>query len=123
MLSSVLPLFESPRAETASAPGGLSLPGSLDKQTLHEWAVKWGKSENESVSRSAVSDSSTLYTVAHQAPPSVGFSRQEHWSGLPCPPPGDLPDPGIEQESPALQADSLPSEPPKWGRMPINDMA
>ena len=46
MLSSVLPLFESPRAETASASGGLSLPGSLDKQMLHEWAVKWGKSEN-----------------------------------------------------------------------------
>ena len=38
---------------------------------------------------------------------SMGFSRQEHWSGLPCPPPGDLPDPGIEPASPALQADSL----------------
>ena len=41
-----------------------------------------------------------------------GFSRQEYWSGLPCPPPGDLPNPGIEPRSPALQADSLPSEPP-----------
>ena len=41
-----------------------------------------------------------------------GFSRQEVWSGLPCPPPGDLPDPGIEPRSPELQADSLPSEPP-----------
>ena len=41
-----------------------------------------------------------------------GFSRQEYWSGLPCPPPGDLPDPGIEPGSPALQADSLPSKPP-----------
>ena len=40
-----------------------------------------------------------------------GFSRQEYWSGLPCPPPGDLPNPGIEPRSPALQADSLPSEP------------
>ena len=50
--------------------------------------------------------------VARQAPLSMGFSRQEHWSGLPCPPPGDLPNPGIEPESPALQADSLPSEPP-----------
>ena len=39
----------------------------------------------------------TLWTVAHQAPLSTGFSRQEYWSGLPCPPPGDLPDPGIEQ--------------------------
>ena len=41
-----------------------------------------------------------------------GFSRQEYWSGLPCPPPGDLPNPGIEPKSPALQADSLPAEPP-----------
>jgi len=41
-----------------------------------------------------------------------GFSRQEYWSGLPFPPPGDLPDPGIKPRSPALQADSLPSEPP-----------
>ena len=48
-----------------------------------------------------------------QAPPSMGFSRQEYWSGLPFPSPGDLPDPGIELGSPALQADSLPSEPPK----------
>ena len=44
-----------------------------------------------------------------------GFSRQENWSGLPCPPPGDLPNPGIKSRSPALLADSLPSEPPgKW---------
>ena len=48
---------------------------------------------------------------AHQAPLSMGFSRKEYWSGLPCPPPGDLPDPGTEPRSPALQADSLPSEP------------
>ena len=41
----------------------------------------------------------TLWTVAHQAPLSLGFSRQEYWSGLPCPPPGDLPDPGIESAS------------------------
>ena len=41
----------------------------------------------------------TPWTVAHQAPLSLGFSRQEHWSGLPCPPPGDLPDPGIEPAS------------------------
>ena len=47
-----------------------------------------------------------------------GFSRQEYWSGLPCPPPGDLPNPGIEPESPALQADSLPAEIP--GEMAMN---
>ena len=46
-----------------------------------------------------------------------GFSRQEYWSGLPCPPPGDLPNPGIEPRSPTLQVDSLPTEPPG---MPMN---
>ena len=50
----------------------------------------------------------TPWTVAaHQAPLSMGFSRQEYWSGLPCPPPGDLPNPGMEPRSPALQADSF----------------
>ena len=51
------------------------------------------------------------WTVAHQARPSMGFSRQEHWSGLPFPSPGDLPDPGIEPRSPTLQADALTSAP------------
>ena len=54
----------------------------------------------------------TLWTVAHQAPPSMGFSRQEYWSGLPFPSPGDLSDPGIKPRSPALQAGALTSEPP-----------
>ena len=57
----------------------------------------------------------TLWTIAHQAPLSMGFSRQEYWSGLPCPPPGDLPNPGIEPTSlmsPALAGSSLPQEPP-----------
>ena len=53
----------------------------------------------------------TPWTVAHQAPPSMGFSWQEYWSRLPFPSPGDLSDPGIEPRSPALQAGSLPSEP------------
>ena len=44
----------------------------------------------------------TPWSAAHQAPLSMGFSRQEHWSGLPCPPPGNLPDPGVELESPTL---------------------
>ena len=52
----------------------------------------------------------TLRTVARQAPLSMGVSRQEYWRGLPGPPPGDLPGPGIEPSSPALQADSLLSE-------------
>ena len=50
-------------------------------------------------------------TTALQGPLSMEFSRQEYWSGLPSPSPGDLPNPGIEPRSPALQADSLPSEP------------
>ena len=54
-----------------------------------------------------------LWTIARQAPLSMGFSRQEHWSGLSCPTPGDLPDPGIKPTSPALQVDSLPMS--HWG--------
>ena len=53
----------------------------------------------------------TPWAVAYQAPLSVGFSRQEYWSGLPFPSPGDLPDPGIKPRSPVLQAEALPSEP------------
>ena len=53
----------------------------------------------------------TPWTVAHQAPLSMEFSQQEYWSGLPCPSPGHLPNLGIKPRSPALQADSLPSEP------------
>ena len=52
------------------------------------------------------------WTTAYQIPLSMGFSRQECWSGLPFPSPGDLPDPKIEPGSPTLQADALPSEPP-----------
>ena len=64
------------------------------------------------VSGSVISNSATPWTIAHQAPLSMGFSRQGYWSGLPCPPPGDLPNPGIKLGSPVLQADSLLSEPP-----------
>ena len=68
------------------------------------------RTESESVSQSAMSDSVAPWTAAHQAPPSMGFSRQEYWSGLPFPSPGGLPNPGIEPRPPALQADSLPFE-------------
>ena len=54
----------------------------------------------------------TLWTEAYQAPPSMGFSRQEYWSGLPFPSPGDLSDPGIEPRSPAYKQTLLLSEPP-----------
>ena len=57
-----------------------------------------------------MSDSVAAWTIACQAPLSLGFSRQEYWSGLPHPSPGDLPDLEIEHGSPALQADSLLSE-------------
>ena len=60
---------------------------------------------------SVVSDSAIPWTIACQAPLSMEFSRQEYWSGLPFPTPGDLPDPGIKPRSLALQADSLPLEP------------
>ena len=67
------------------------------------FCVKW--------SRSVMSSSVTPWTVAGQAPLSMEFSRQEYWSGLPLPSPGDLPDPGIKPGSPVLQEDSLLSEP------------
>ena len=57
------------------------------------------------------------WTVVHQAPLSMGFSRQEYWSGLPCPPLEELPDPGIKPGSPALQAESLSCEPPGTPRI------
>ena len=62
--------------------------------------------------RSVMSDSFAIpWTAACQAPPFMGFSRQEYWSGLPFPSPGDPPNPGIKPRSPTLQADSLPLEP------------
>ena len=66
----------------------------------------------------------TPLTVAHQAPPFMGFSRQEYWSGLPFPSPGDLPNPGIKPRSPALEADALTSEqlvknPPPMQETPV----
>ena len=68
--------------------------------------------ESESVSCSVMSDSATPWTIAHQAHLSIEFSRQEYWSVLPFPSPGDLVNPGTEPRSLTLQADSLPSEPP-----------
>ena len=59
----------------------------------------------------------TLWIIARQAPLSMGFSRQEYWSGLSCPPPGNLPDPGIEPVSPALAGGFFITEPP--GKPPV----
>ena len=77
----------------------------------HTQDVYW-KHTKKVKSLSRVQLFETPWTVAYQPPPSMEFSRQECWSGLPFPSPGDLPDPGIEPGSPALQADVLPSEPP-----------
>ena len=62
----------------------------------------------------------TPWTVAHQAPLSTEFSRQGYWSGLPFSSPGDLPDLGIEPRSPAMEADSLPTEPP--GKLELKEL-
>ena len=69
--------------------------------------------EKEMATHSSTLAWKSPWTVAYQAaPPSMEFSRQEYWSGLPFSSPGDLPDSGTKPESPALQADALPSEPP-----------
>ena len=67
---------------------------------------------SESVTHSVMSDAATQWPVVPQVPLSMGFSRREYWSGLPFPSLGDLPNPRIKPGCPALQADSLPSEPP-----------
>ena len=72
-----------------------------------------GRLISNSVSSIVVSDSLTSWTVAHQVPLSMGFFTQEYWKGLPFASPGYLPNTGMEPRSPALQAASLPSEPPK----------
>ena len=88
---------------------------SLLSSHIHTWLLEktwfwlYGKWK---WSHSVVSDFAIPWTVVYQASLSMGFSRQEYWSGLPFPSPGGLPDPAIEPKSSALQADTLPSEPP-----------
>ena len=91
------------------------LPRELSQKVVKDLKVPdcFSSSSLSVLSCSVVSDSFvTPWTVTDQAPPSLGFSRQEYWSGLPFPSPGDLPNPGIEPRSPALQVESLPSGPP-----------
>ena len=76
----------------------------------HYFTSVWKKVKLKSLSR--VQLFATPWTVAYQASLSMGFSRQEYWSGLPFPSPGYLPDPGVEPRSPTLEADALTSEPP-----------
>ena len=89
-----------------------------EQYCIGTWNVRSMKVKVKSLTR--VRLFATPWTIAHQAPLSMGFSRQEYWSGLPFPSPGDLPDPGIKPRSPALQADALTSEPPgKGGKAPF----
>ena len=76
--------------------------------------------KSEVKSLSCVRLFATPWTVAYQAPPSMGFSRQEYWSGVPLPSPGDLPNLGIELGSPAFQADALTTEPPGKNRIHLH---
>ena len=108
-------LFPSPRdlSNPGTEPTSLT-PPALAGRFFTSWAT--GEAHFIHVKVSEVTQSCPIpcdpWTVAHQAPLSMGFSRQEYWSGLPFPSPGDLPDPGIKPRSHALQADALPSEPP-----------
>ena len=81
------------------------------KDRKHLWGLGWSE-KWKCWLISCVWLCATLWTVARQASLSMEFSRQKYWNGLPFPSPGDLPDPGIEPRSPALQADSWPSESP-----------
>ena len=92
---------------TLSDPMDCSLPGSSIHGIFQARVLEWG-----AISCSVVSNSVSPSTIACQTPPCMEFSRQEHWNGKPFPSAGDLPEPGINPESPALQVDSLPSEPP-----------
>ena len=92
------------------SPPGSPVPGILQVKTLEWVAISFSSHKSEVAQLCpTLSDS---WTAAYQAPPPMGFSRQECWSGVPFPSPGDLPNPGIEPGSPALQADALPFEPP-----------
>ena len=97
----------------------LLLPERKHKKLFHagRFPISWNKLSNYNYGGGGLVAMlcqilATPWTVACQVPLSVGFSRQEYWSGLPFPSPGDLHDPGIEPRSPALQADSLPTELP-----------
>ena len=96
----------------SSCPQSLPASESFPMSQLFAWGGQsttlWYTCESESEVTSVVFNSLRPY-IACEAPLSMGFSKQEYWSGLPFPSPGDLPDPGIEPRSPTLWADSLPS--------------
>ena len=91
----------------------LCLHGTSGAQCMREFQTTENQYKKFCVGHLVMSDSATPCIIACQAPPSMEFSRREYWSGYPFPSAGDLPDLGIELSFPSLQADSLPSEPPK----------
>ena len=120
--------LSSPPAHQGVPPHSTGLSGTASGMQ-QKGARAWGSPLPFRVlglSRQVTSDSATPRTVAHQAPLSMGHPRQEYWSGLPCPPPGHLPHPGIEPKSPAVQVSSLPlsprGSPAVLGRHAINHM-
>ena len=89
---------------------GRCLRGTQEEMEERKQSITvWSKVKVKSLSR--VQLFATPWTVAHQAPPPMGFSRQEYWNGLPNPSPGNFPDSGIKLRSPTLQAEALTSEP------------
>ena len=93
-------------------PGGSdSKESTCNQETWVQSLGREGPLEKRQATHSSILAWRIPWTVAYQAPLSMGFSRQECWSGLPFPSSRDLPDPGIEPGSPTLQADALPSEP------------
>ena len=90
----------------------IMIKGSIQEEDITTVNIYTPKVKVKVKSLSCVLLFVTSWTVAYQASVSMEFSRQEYWSGLPFPSPGDLPDPGIEPRSPALEADALTSEPP-----------
>ena len=105
--STGIPLFHDKRRRVWRQKSDTFGGGGRDPEI---WLVHITTSECQSLS--SVVLFATPRTVAHQAPLSMGFSRQKYWKGLPCPPPGDLPNPGLEPGCPTLQTNSLPSELP-----------
>ena len=101
-----IPISQLPQTET------LLLKAKCLWSLIRNSTVELTLKVSEVKSFSCVQLFATPWTVAYQAPPSMRFSRQEYWSGLPFPSLGDLPDPGIKPRSSTLQADALPSEPP-----------
>ena len=93
-------------------PGALLVSSDTPTNKRRPCPPEYYSEERESASHSVVQLFVIAWTVACQAPLTMEFSRQEYWSGLPCPPKGDLPNPGIEPRFPTLQEDSLPTELP-----------